>query len=91
MCAQDLSNAQDVNAPVTGSLRVRQPYVDKDKGKKLGMVNKVRANDDPTRSSERKVETKSKPKRDCKPGVRARGRMTKSKLSADCFVSHQSQ
>jgi len=32
MCAQDLSNAQGVDAPVAGSLRVRQPYGDKDKG-----------------------------------------------------------
>ena len=34
MCAQDLSNTQDVNALVAGSLRVRQPYGDKDKVKR---------------------------------------------------------
>ncbi len=32
MCAQDLSNAQGVNAPVAGSLMVWQPYADKDEG-----------------------------------------------------------
>jgi len=30
MCAQDLLNARGVDAPVAGSLRVRQPYGDKD-------------------------------------------------------------
>jgi len=35
MCAQDLLNAQGVNAPVTGSLRVQQPYGDKDEGKEI--------------------------------------------------------
>jgi len=30
MCAQDLSNARDVDALVAGSLRVQQPYGDKD-------------------------------------------------------------
>ena len=34
VCAQDLSNAQGVDALVTGSLRVRQPYGDKDKVKR---------------------------------------------------------
>ena len=33
VCAQDLSNAQSVDALVAGSLRVRQPYGDKDKRK----------------------------------------------------------
>ena len=31
VCAQDPSNARGVDAPVAGSLRVRQPYGGKDK------------------------------------------------------------
>jgi len=30
VCTQDLSNTRGVNAPVAGSLRVRQPYGDED-------------------------------------------------------------
>ena len=91
MCVQDLLNTQGVNAPVAGSLRVWQPYGDKDKGKRLGTVNRVGENDNPTRSSERKVETKSKPTRDGKPGVRVRGRTTKSEANVDFCVNCQSQ
>ncbi len=55
MCAQDLLNTQSVNAPVAGSLRVQQPYGDKDEGQE--MVDKVRMNSGPTGSSEREVVT----------------------------------
>jgi len=91
MCAQDLSNAQSVDAPVAGSLRVQQPHGDKDKGKRLGTLNGVRANSGPTRSSKWKVGTRNKPTKDGKPGVRARCRMTKLKSSANCCVSCKSQ
>ncbi len=74
VCAQDLSNAQDVNALVAGSLRVQQPYGDKERGEKgSGMVDKVGANNGPMRSSEWKLETKEKPTRNGKSGVKGKG------------------
>ena len=56
MYAQDLMNAQGVNAPVAGSLRVWQPYGDKDKGQE--MDNKVGMSSGSTRSGEQEVMTK---------------------------------
>jgi len=50
VCAQDPSNARGVDAPVAGSLRVQQPYGDKDERQET--VNKVGANSGPTRNSE---------------------------------------
>ena len=50
VCAQDPSNAQSVDAPVAGSLRVRQLYGDKDE--KLEMVNKIETSGSLTRNSE---------------------------------------
>jgi len=93
VCAQDLLNAQSVNAPVTGSLRVQQPCGDKDKGKRsqTEAVNGVRINNNWTRDIKWEINVKSKSMRGAKPGVRARGRTTKLKPSTNCCVSLQSQ
>ncbi len=48
VCTQDHSNARGVNAPVTGSLRVRQPYGDKDGIREIG--SSVGVNDNLTRN-----------------------------------------
>jgi len=84
VCAQDLSNAQGVDAPVAGSLRVQQPYGDKDKvtRSQTEVVNGVR-NSNLTRVNKWRIEAKGKP-RDNKPGVIARGRMTKLESNANC-------
>ena len=56
MCAQDLSNTQGVNAPVAGSLRVRQPYGDEDKIRETG--SEVGMNNNPTRSGKQRIAAK---------------------------------
>jgi len=83
MCAQDLSNAQSVDAPVAGSLSVRNCMETKTKGEKeSGTVNRVRAKGSPTKSGKWKVKTEDKPTSNSKPGVRMRGKTTKSKSNS---------
>ncbi len=55
------------------------------------MVNRVRANDGPTRSGERGLGTKDKPTRNSKPGVGPRSRTTKTKENTNCCVEHLSR
>ena len=50
------------------------------------MVYRVGANGSPTKSGEWKVETKDEPTSNGKSGVGARGKITKSKSNADCYV-----
>ncbi len=89
MCAQDLSSTCGVNAPVAGSLRVQQPYGDRDEGQK--MVNKVRTNNSLTRNGVREVTTTSNQWRvDGKPRVDMRVRMTKLRMNVNCHVKCQS-
>jgi len=90
MCAQDPSNAQGVDAPVAGSLRVRQLYGDKDERQE--MVNKVRTNGSPTRNSELEIVTKrSQWGVGGNPRVDMRDGAAKSKANVNCCVRRQSR
>ena len=53
VCAQDLSNTQGVNAPVAGSLRVRQLYGDEDEIREMGI--EVGTNNNPTKSGKQRI------------------------------------
>ena len=90
MYAQDLSNARSVDAPVAGSLRVRQPYGDKDERQET--VDKVGTNGGPTRNGEQEVATKRNQCRvDSKPEIYMSDKAAKSKTNVNCCVKCQSR
>ena len=90
VCAQDPSNTQSADALVAGSLRVWQPYGDKDKRQE--MVNKVRTNSSPTRNSERGVTTKRNQHRvDGQPEIYTSDEAAESKTNVNCCVKRQSR
>ena len=90
MCAQDLLNARGVNAPVAGSLRVRQLYGDKDVRQKT--VYKVGMNSGPTSNNEQEVAMKRNQLGvDGIRQVDMRDGEAKSKLNVSCCVKCQNQ
>ncbi len=88
MCAQDLSNARDVDAPVAGSLRVRQPYRDKDEGQEAD--SKVGMSSGQMRSGEQGIATKrSRWRVGGKSRVDTGDGAAESKMNVNCCVKGQ--